>query len=98
MDLAAFDGYELCCCHHSFYIITGIGHSQMIGCRQFLYTPLKTPTAVADFLIRRMENVVEQIFSAEDRTDLPLRAPYRADTTELKRCYHTAPTKAQPGR
>lgn len=70
LDLAAFDEYNLCCYIANFPgpIITGIGHERDESvCDMVANTSLKTPTAVADFLIRRMEQVVLQLFDAEDR-------------------------------
>lgn len=70
MDLSAFDDYHLCCIIANFPlpIITGIGHERDQSVADMVaHTPQKTPTAVADFLIRRMELVVDQIFQAEQR-------------------------------
>lgn len=72
LDLAAFDEYNLCCYVANFPgpIITGIGHERDESVVDMVaHTSLKTPTAVAEFLIRRMEQVVLQIFEAEERLE-----------------------------
>lgn len=51
-------------------MITGIGHERDISVADMVaHTALKTPTAVAEFLLRRMEQVVIQLFNAEDRLE-----------------------------
>lgn len=72
LDLAAFDDYSLCCYVANFPkpIITGIGHERDESVVDMVaHTSLKTPTAVAEFLIRRMEQVVLTIFEAESRLE-----------------------------
>lgn len=54
MDLSCFDDYELACNVAQFPlpVITGIGHDQDFHiCDMVAHTWLKTPTAVADFII-----------------------------------------------
>ncbi len=69
MDLSCFDDYELACNVAQFPlpVITGIGHDQDFHiCDMVAHTWLKTPTAVADFII--------DIFSGEQvRLDSLLR-------------------------
>lgn len=70
MDLSAFDEYHLCCMIANFPlpVITGIGHDKDISVADMVaHSPHKTPTAVADFLLRRMEQVVVQLLRAEER-------------------------------
>lgn len=72
LDLAAFDDYALCCYIANFPapIITGIGHERDESVADMIaHTGLKTPTAVADFLIRRMEQVVQRLFQSEERVE-----------------------------
>lgn len=70
MDLSAFDNHKVCryIAHNPLPIITGIGHERDLSVADMVaHTSLKTPTAVAEFLLRRMEQVVVQHFAAEDR-------------------------------
>ena len=70
MDLSAFDSYQICryIALNPLPVITGIGHERDISVADMVaHTALKTPTAVAEFLLRRMEQVVIQLFNAEDR-------------------------------
>ena len=56
IDLGCFDGYELACNIAQFPIpvLTGIGHERDISIADMVaHTRLKTPTAVAEFLINR---------------------------------------------
>ena len=63
-DLNCFNGYRLACCiaQFSLPVITGIGHDRdetiadMVAC-----VPLKTPTAVAEFLIHRAMSLDKQL-------------------------------------
>ncbi len=57
MDLAAFDDYELCSYIANFPIpvLTAIGHEQDTSIADMVaHTRLKTPTALAEFLVQRM--------------------------------------------
>lgn len=70
LDLSAFDHHKICryIALNPLPVITGIGHERDISVADMVAnTSLKTPTAVADFLLRRMEQVVLQLFSAEER-------------------------------
>lgn len=56
-ELRAFDDYELCyfCTQFPLPIISGIGHDRDISVLDMVaHTSLKTPTAVAEFLIQQM--------------------------------------------
>lgn len=58
-DLACFDSYELAynCSQFPLPIIAGIGHQRDISILDMVaHTSLKTPTAVADFLISCLQN------------------------------------------
>ena len=58
-DLSCFDNYELCavCAQFELPILTGIGHTRDISILDLVaHEALKTPTAVAEWLIHRMED------------------------------------------
>lgn len=70
MDLSAFDEFQICryIALNPLPVITGIGHERDISVADMVaHTAFKTPTAVAEFLLRRMEEVVLQLFNAECR-------------------------------
>lgn len=72
-DLNCFDHYELCkaCALFPLPIITGIGHTRDISLLDHVaHTSLKTPTAVAAFLIERINRLVDQIDSMRQRLRL----------------------------
>ena len=63
-DLSCFDNYELCavCAQFEIPIITGIGHTRDISVLDLVaHQALKTPTAVAEWLIHRMDNQMSRI-------------------------------------
>jgi len=68
-DLACFDSYELAlnCAQFPLPVITGIGHQRDISILDMVaHTSVKTPTAVAEFLIsglQEAESQAEDIFS-----------------------------------
>ena len=68
-DLAAFDSYELAanCAQFPLPIITGIGHERDDTVLDFIsFHRAKTPTAVADFLIERMEEVASDLCDCQE--------------------------------
>lgn len=70
LDLALFDEYTLCCLIANFPapIITGIGHERDVSVVDMIaHTSHKTPTAVAAFLVRNIEAVLQQLLLAEER-------------------------------
>lgn len=72
-DLNCFDHYDLCkvCALFPLPIITGIGHTRDISLLDHVaHTALKTPTAVAAFLVGRMDRLVDQIGSMQQRLRL----------------------------
>lgn len=86
MDLSAFDDYLLCSLVANFPlpIITGIGHEKDLSVADMVaHTPQKTPTAVADFLLRRMELVVTQLFNAESRLEAILTESMEKSSQKL---------------
>lgn len=57
-DLSCFDNYELCavCAQFELPILTGIGHTRDVSVLDMVaHEALKTPTAVAEWLIHRMD-------------------------------------------
>lgn len=63
-DLSCFDNYELCaiCAQFELPIITGIGHTRDISILDLVaHEALKTPTAVAEWLIHRMDEQMNKI-------------------------------------
>lgn len=63
-DLSCFDNYELCavCAQYEIPIISGIGHTRDISVLDLVaHKALKTPTAVAEWLIHRMDEQAERI-------------------------------------
>ena len=73
-DLSCFDRYTLCavCAQFELPVITGIGHTRDVSVLDLVsHEALKTPTAVAEWLIHRLEaqqNRVEDLFVRLQRT------------------------------
>lgn len=63
-DLTCFDQYTLCavCAQYSLPILSGIGHTRDVSILDMVaHKALKTPTAVAEWLIHRMDEQAERI-------------------------------------
>jgi exodeoxyribonuclease VII large subunit len=63
-DLSCFDDYALCavCAQYELPIITGIGHTRDVSVLDLVaHEALKTPTAVAEWLIHRMDDQMTRI-------------------------------------
>ena len=63
-DLSCFDDYELCavCAQFELPILTGIGHTRDISILDLVaHEALKTPTAVAEWLIHRLDDQANRI-------------------------------------
>ena len=63
-DLSCFDDYALCavCAQFEIPIITGIGHTRDVSVLDLVaHEALKTPTAVAEWLIHRMDEQMTRI-------------------------------------
>ena len=63
-DLSCFDSYTLCavCAQYELPILTGIGHTRDISVLDLVaHEALKTPTAVAEWLIHRMDDQAGRI-------------------------------------
>ena len=73
-DLSCFDDYTLCavCAQYEIPILTGIGHTRDIAILDLVaHEALKTPTAVAEWLIHRMqeqENRITELLTRLRRT------------------------------
>ena len=84
-DLASFDNYELAlnCAQFPLPILAGIGHQRDLSIVDIVaHESLKTPTAVAEFLIDKMQNAENELFNlAENISDTVLKK------IEIKRIY-----------
>ena len=63
-DLSCFDDYELCavCAQYELPILTGIGHTRDISILDLVaHEALKTPTAVAEWLVHRREEQANRV-------------------------------------
>ena len=81
-DLSCFDDYTLCayCAQYELPIITGIGHTRDVSVLDLVaHEALKTPTAVAEWLIHRMDDQMTRI------TDLFVRLHRTAERQILIR-------------
>ena len=73
-DLSCFDDYTLCavCAQFELPILTGIGHTRDVAILDLVaHEALKTPTAVAEWLIHRMqeqENRITELLTRLQRT------------------------------
>ena len=74
-DLSCFDNYELCavCAQFELPVFTGIGHTRDVSVLDLVaHKSLKTPTAVAEWLIHRMEEQavrIDNLFIRLKRTE-----------------------------
>lgn len=69
-DLSCFDQYTLCavCAQFELPILTGIGHTRDVSVLDLVANrALKTPTAVAEWLIQRMDEQMARIETLEQR-------------------------------
>ena len=63
-DLSCFDNYELCavCAQFELPVLTGIGHTRDVSVLDLVaHEALKTPTAVAEWLIHRLDEQAARI-------------------------------------
>ena len=63
-DLSCFDRYTLCavCAQYELPVITGIGHTRDVSILDLVaHEALKTPTAVAEWLIHRMDAQMDRV-------------------------------------
>ena len=69
-DLGCFDSYALAaaCANSPIPILTGIGHTKDVSVvDQVVFLPLKTPTAVAAFLVERLQSQQERLTRLRQR-------------------------------
>ena len=69
-DLSCFDRYNLCahCAQFPLPVISGIGHTRDVSVLDMVaHTALKTPTAVAAYLIERMDIQAARINDLQQR-------------------------------
>ena len=69
LDLSAFDDYDLCTylAQMPLPVLTGIGHERDESVVDLIaHTRLKTPTALAEFIIRRVEEALTRLFDVEE--------------------------------
>ena len=88
-DLTGFDDYDLasCCAQFPLPIITGIGHERDTTVLDYVAnTHLKTPTAVATFLIERMNDEAQCIRDAETRIIYKVRQSVQQSELRLANC------------
>ena len=81
-DLSCFDNYELCavCAQFDLPILSGIGHTRDVSVLDLVaHETLKTPTAVAEWLIHRMDEQMAKV------ADLMLRLQRTAERQILIR-------------
>ncbi|MBQ4395676.1 MAG: exodeoxyribonuclease VII large subunit [Paludibacteraceae bacterium] len=63
-DLSCFDRYELCavCAQYELPVLTGIGHTRDVSILDLVaHEALKTPTAVAEWLIHRLDEQTNRL-------------------------------------
>ncbi len=69
-ELRAFDDYELCmvCANFPLPILSGIGHERDQSVLDLVaHTSLKTPTAVADFILQTQEEAFDKLEGLKER-------------------------------
>ena len=84
-DLSCFDDYTLCayCAQYELPLLSGIGHTRDVSVLDLVaYKALKTPTAVAEWLIHRCDEQINRI------ADLLVRLQRTADRQRLIRQHH----------
>lgn len=86
-DLHCFDSYELasCCAQFPLPVITGIGHQRDVSVVDMVaHTCLKTPTAVAEFLIGHMTVQWERLATLRTRLSAACRQRILRDRYTLE--------------
>lgn len=94
-DLAGYEDYDLasCCAQFPLPIITGIGHERDTTVLDFVvHTHLKTPTAVAAFLIDHMDREAKQLLDIESAIFSYTENRLKDAKTELGNLIHTLNT------
>jgi exodeoxyribonuclease VII large subunit len=87
VDLNCFDSYQLAshCAQFPLPVITGIGHERDDSIVDLVaHTRMKTPTAVADFLIGRMNDQAEELLRLQQSVCAGASSILAANRTEWK--------------
>lgn len=90
MDLSCFDAYDLALHITQFPlpVLTGIGHDKDESVADMVaHTRLKTPTAVADFLIDRVNEVAEEISELEEMLNILARNKIDEEKQRLNQAF-----------
>lgn len=93
LDLGAFDSYELCkaIAGHPLPVLTGIGHDADETLADLCaHSALKTPTAVADFLIRRQLEFESDLVQLGQYVQFAGRSIIEAGRSHLEQLRHAA--------
>lgn len=81
-DLACFDSYDLAlnCAQFPLPILTGIGHQRDISILDMVaHTSLKTPTAVAEFLIGNLQRAENMVLNLSSEIQFTVRSRIEAE-------------------
>ncbi|GHT76081.1 exodeoxyribonuclease 7 large subunit [Bacteroidia bacterium] len=97
-DLASFDTYPLAanCAQFPLPVITGIGHERDDTVLDLVaHHRAKTPTAVADFLISRMEEAAGKLFECQSIIILSSQNKINSAQEKIQQLTHFLPVYAQ---
>ncbi|MDR0833512.1 MAG: exodeoxyribonuclease VII large subunit [Candidatus Symbiothrix sp.] len=97
-DLASFDSYNLAanCAQFPLPVITGIGHERDDTVLDFISNyRAKTPTAVADYLVHRLEDAYTQLIDGQETIIAGAEAMLSTAHEFIKRLEHYLPLSAQ---
>ena len=100
LDLAGFDDFELgkAIANYTVPVLTGIGHERDETIPDLVaHTKLKTPTAVAEFLIEKMSSFEEYYIGLRDALTYFTREKIAQNNTVLKELYHATKIATQKG-
>ena len=100
LDLAGFDDFELgkAIANYTVPVLTGIGHERDETIPDLVaHTKLKTPTAVAEFLIEKMSSFEEYYTGLRDALTYFTREKIAQNNTVLKELYHATKIATQKG-
>ena len=100
LDLAGFDDFELgkAIANYTVPVLTGIGHERDETIPDLVaHTKLKTPTAVAEFLIEKMSSFEEYYIGLRDALTYFTREKIAQNNTVLKELSHATKVATQKG-
>tara|TARA_Y100000589_G_C27190299_1_gene644496 strand:+ start:990 stop:2285 length:1296 start_codon:yes stop_codon:yes gene_type:complete len=100
LDLAGFDDFDLgkAIANYKLPVLTGIGHERDETIPDLVaHTKLKTPTAVAEFLIEKMSSFEEYYSGLRDALIYFAREKITQNNIVLKELSHAAKTATQKG-